>query len=146
MPSSEDPMIGPRDFSSAEIENWLEALGAIESPVSVLATAVDGSVSDQAVDAIRTVYPEFYIEMVLDVSAFVYENRETLHDAQMHGLDTFTGGALGYTDAPGPNLTYTLPGYQTTQQAVSTGAVGGPENRRLDIQQNATAAQKLGAF
>jgi hypothetical protein len=146
MPSSEDSMIGPRDFSGSEIENWLEALGAIQAPVSVLATAVDGSVSSQAVDAIRSVYPEFYTEMVLDVSEFVYENRERLGDAQMHGLDTFTGYALGYSDGPAPNLALQPPYFQTTGAAMSAGAMGGPENRRMNYQQTATPAQKLGQF
>jgi hypothetical protein len=146
MPTSEDNMIGPEDFSSSEMENWLEAFGAIEAPVSALATAVDGSVSTQAVDAIRTVYPEFYVQMVLDVSDFVYENRDSLDDAQMLGLDTFTGGALGYSDGPAPNLTFQPPYYQTTGAAQSAGAMGGPESQRMNYQQTATPAQKLGAF
>jgi hypothetical protein len=146
MPTSEDNMIGPEDFSGSEMENWLEAFGAIKAPVSVLATAVDGSVSTQAVDAIRTVYPEFYTQMILDVSDFVYENRDSLDDAQMHGLDTFTGGALGYSDGPAPNLTFQPPYYQTTGAAQSAGAMGGPESQRMNYQQTATPAQKLGAF
>ena len=146
LPTSADPMIGPGDFSAAEMENFLEAVGAIASPISVLASAADGSTSSQAVDALRTAYPELYVEMVLDVAEFMEERGHTLGHAQLMGLDTFTGGALGYTDAPGPNLAYGLLGYQTTQQAVSAGAVGGPENRRMTYQQNATAADKLGGL
>jgi hypothetical protein len=146
LPTTSDPIMRPEDFSGAEIENFLEALGAIMEPVSVLATAADGSTTEQAVDALRKVYPELYMDMVLDVAEFVDEYGHKLGHAQLLGLDTFTGYALGYSDGPAPNLTYQQPYYQTTGQAASAGAVGGPENRRLDVQLYSTPAQKVGAL
>lgn len=146
LPRSSDPMIGPEDFSTSEMENWLEALGAVMQPISVIATSSDGSVSSQGVDAFRTVYPELYIDAVVDVAEFVAEYGPKLDHATLLGLDAFTGGALGYSDGPAPNLTYRVPGYQTAAQAASAGATGGPENRRMDIQQNTTPAQKVGAL
>ena len=146
MPRSDDPSFGATEFSSAEIENFLEAVGAISDPISVLATASDGSVMSQAVDAIRTVYPNLYAEMVIDIAEYLEENPGEMGHAQLLGLDAFTGGALGYSDGPAPNLTYRVPGYQTAGQAASAGATGGPENRRMDIQQNTTPAQKVGAL
>jgi hypothetical protein len=139
-------MIGSEDFSGAEIENFLEAVGAATEPISVLASAVDGSTSSQAVDAIRAIYPQLYVDMVLDVAAFVNEHGHKLDHAQLLGLDTFTGGALGYSDGPAPNLTLQPPYFQTTGAAMSAGALGGPENRRMNYQQTATPAQKLGQF
>jgi hypothetical protein len=58
LPRSSDPLIGPDDFSMQEVDSYLETVGALEDPASVLASARDGSVSIEAVDAIRTVYPE----------------------------------------------------------------------------------------
>jgi len=146
IPSSADAMIGPGDYSGAEMENFLEAVGAVIDPISELATAVDGSTSEQGVDAVRAVYPELYTEMVIDVAEFVAEYGPKLGHAQLLGLDTFTGYALGYSDGPAPNLTFQQPYYQTTGAAQSAGAVGGPENRRMNLQQNTTPAQKVGAM
>jgi hypothetical protein len=146
LPRSEDPMSAPTDFSGAEIENFLEALGAIVDPISVLATAADGSVTDQAVDAVRAVYPDLYAEMIIDIAEYLEKHRDDFGHNQMLGLDTFTGYALGYSDGPAPNLTFQPPYYQTEGAAQAVGAVGGPENRRMTYQQTATPAQKLGAF
>jgi hypothetical protein len=139
-------MIGPDEFSGAEMENFLEAVGAVIDPISELATAVDGSTSEQGVDAVRAVYPELYMEMVIDVAEFVAEYGPRLGHVQLLGLDVFTGYALGYSDGPAPNLTLQPPYFQTTGAAMSAGAMGGPENRRMNYQQTATPAQKLGQF
>ena len=146
VPSSADSMIGPGDFSGSEMENFLEAVGAVMDPISELATAVDGSTSEQGVDAVRAVYPELYTDMVIDVAEFVAEYGPRLGHAQLLGLDAFTGYALGYSDGPAPNLTFQPPYYQTTGAAQSAGAVGGPENRRMNLAQNTTPAQKVGSM
>lgn len=146
MPRTSDPAIGSAEFSSAEIENFLEAVGAIQDPISVLVTAVDGSVDSQGVDAIRTVYPSLYAEMIVDISEFLETHRGEMGHVQMLGLDAFTDGALGYADGPAPNLTFQDPAYQTTGQAQSAGAMGGPEHRRMNQMQNTTPAQKVGAM
>jgi hypothetical protein len=145
-PTSGDATIGPGDFSGAEMENFLEAVGAAIQPISVLATAADGSTTDQGVDAFRTMYPELYMDAVIDVAEFVEEYGHKLGHAQLLGLDTFTGYALGYSDGPAPDLTQQPPYYQTTGAAQSAGAVGGPENQRMNMQQNTTPAQKVGAM
>jgi len=143
MPRSADRLIGPEDFSGAEIDNFLEAVGALAEPISVLATAADGSTTGQAVDAIRTVYPRLYTEMALDVAEFVEEYGDKLDHVQLLGLDTFLNGALGYSDGPAPELTFQEPMAQTQQQAR---AIGGPENRRMSMQVNMTPAQKVGGL
>jgi hypothetical protein len=143
MPQSDDPLIGPEDMSAAEIDNFFEAVGALMAPLSALATAVDGSTTEMSVDAIRTVYPKLYTEMAIDVAEFVQEHGDRLGHDQLLGLDTFTGYALGYSDGPAPELTMQPPHAQTQGQAR---AIGGPENRRMNMQQNSTAAQKLAAF
>jgi hypothetical protein len=143
MPRSDDPMIGPEDISTTEMDNFFEAVGALMAPLSALAAAVDGSTTEMSVDAIRTVYPKLYTEIAIDVAEFVQEHGDRLGHDQLLGLDTFTGYALGYTDGPAPELTMQPPYAQTTGQAM---AIGGPENRRMTFQQNATASQKLGAL
>ena len=127
----------------AEIENFLEAVGALIDPVSVLASAVDGSTSSQSVDALRTVYPKLYTEMAIDVAEFVRQHGDIMGHDQLVGLDTFTGYALGYSDGPAPALTMQPPFAQTSGQAA---AIGGPENRRMSLQQGTTPAQKVGAM
>ena len=143
LPRSPDPLIQPQDFSTAEIENFLESLGAILDPFSVIATARDGSVTDTAVDAFRSVYPELYYDAVIDVGEFMDEFREDLDHATMLGFDAFTGYSLGIADGPAPQFTMQAPYAQTTQQAAS---IGGPENRRMTYQQGTTPAQKISAF
>jgi hypothetical protein len=91
-------------------------------------------------------YPELYMDAVIDVAEFVEEYGHKLGHAQLLGLDTFTGYALGYSDGPAPDLTQQPPYYQTTGAAQSAGAVGGPENQRMNMQQNTTPAQKVGAM
>jgi hypothetical protein len=143
LPQSSDPQIMPEDYSMAEIENLFEAAGALLDPFSPIATAEDGSVTEQATDAVRTVYPNLYLDAVLDIAEFVDEWGHTLSHATLLGFDTFTGYALGYSDGPAPELAMQPPYAQTTGQAM---AIGGPENRRMTFQQNATASQKLGAL
>ena len=143
MPQSDDPMVGPEEMSSAEIENFFEAVGALMAPLSALATAVDGSTTAMSIDAIRTVYPKLYTEMAIDVAEFVQEHGDQLGHAQLIGFDTFTGYALGYSDGPAPDLTMQPPYAQTPGQAQ---AIGGPENRRMNMQQNMTPAQKVGSM
>jgi hypothetical protein len=140
MPQSDDPLIGPEDMSAAEIDNFFEAVGALMAPLSALATAVDGSTTEMSIDAIRTVYPKLYTEMAIDVAEFVQEHGDRLGHDQLLGLDTFTGYALGYSDGPAPELTMQPPHAQTQGQAR---AIGGPENRRMNMQQNSTPAQKV---
>jgi len=136
-------VVGERDLSTAEIENFLEAVGAITDPYSVIATASDGSVTDTAVDAFRSVYPELYYDSVIDIAEFVDENGDKLGHAQLLGFDAFTGYALGIADGPSPEFTMPAPYAQTPQQA---GSIGGPENRRMTYQQGTTPAQKLSAM
>jgi hypothetical protein len=145
-PTSADATISSDDFSGAEMENFLEGVGAAIQPISVLATCADGSCSEQGVDAFRTMYPELYMDAVIDVAEFVEEYGHKLGHEQLLGLDAFTGYALGYSDGPAPDLTFQPPYYQTTGAAQSAGAVGGPENRRMNLAQNTTAAQKVGSM
>lgn len=140
LPRSSDRAISPEHYGMAEIENFLEAVGAVTEPISVLATAADGSTTEQAVDALRTVYPQLYTEMVIDTAEFVDNYGDALGHAQLLGLDVFTGYALGYSDGPAPWLTMQPPYAQTAGQA---SAIGGPENRRMSYQQNTTPAQKV---
>jgi hypothetical protein len=143
MPRSDDPMLGPEDLSTTEMDNFFEAVGALMDPLSALAAAVDGSTTEMSVDAIRTVYPKLYTEIAIDVAEFVQEHGDRLGHDQLIGLDTFTGYALGYSDGPAPELSIQSPYAQTTEQAMS---IGGPENRRMMMQQNTTPAQKIGAM
>ena len=145
MPRSSDPLIGPRDFSMQEIDSYLETIGALESPASVIASAKDGSVSIEAVDAIRTVYPELYTDMVLDLVEFMQtRDWEKLNEAQRLGLDTFTGGALGilrsYGAAPAPLYAQT----PMQQQALGKNMQqSSPQMARQQSQMNSTGSQKV---
>lgn len=145
LPRSTDARIGPEHFSMSEIENFLEIVGALSDPISVLAASKNGSITDQSVDAIRTVYPDLYAEMVLDVAEFVDEYGDKLDYPAWVGLDAFTGYALGVSDGPAPDLTLQPPYAQTAEQAVSIGATG-PQSRQMGYQQGTTPAQKVGGM
>ena len=83
MPRPGNATIAPEEQSAAEIDNFFEAVGALLDPLSVLASAADGSVTEQGVSAIGSVYPRLYQEMVLDVAEFVQEHAHGLGHAQM---------------------------------------------------------------
>jgi hypothetical protein len=145
MPRSSDPLIGPRDYSMQEIDSYLETIGALESPASVIASAKDGSVSIEAVDAIRTVYPELYTDMVLDMVEFMQtRDWDKLNEAQRLGLDTFTGGALGVLQTYGP-----MPGPLFAQTPMQQQALGkntqqsSPQMAHQQSQMNSTGSQKV---
>jgi hypothetical protein len=143
MPHSGDPWISPRDYSATEIENFLEVVGAVMRPDSVVATCSDGSCTAQAVDAVRTVYPRLWEDTVLDITQFVMEYGDKLDHQTLIGFDTFTGYALGIVDSPAPEFTIQPPYAQTTAQARS---IGGPENQRFNYMQMTTPAQKVGSM
>jgi hypothetical protein len=145
MPRSSDPLIGPRDYSMQEIDSYLETLGALESPASVLASGRDGSVSIEAVDAIRTVYPELYTDMVLDLVEFMQtKDWQKLNEAQRLGMDTFTGGALGilqtYGQMPAPLFAQTPMQQQALGKNVQQSS---PQMARQQSQMNSTSSQKV---
>ena len=148
LPRSSDPLIGPADYSMQEIDSFFECAGALESPASCLACSKDGSVSIEGVDAIRTVYPELYTDMVLDLSEFM-QTKEwgKLNEAQKLGLDTFTGGALGVLQTFGP-----MPGPLFAQTPMQQQALGknmqqsSPQMARIQGKNNATSTQKVGAL
>jgi hypothetical protein len=145
MPRSSDPLIGPEDYSMQEVDSYLETIGALESPASVLASAKDGSVSVEAVDAIRTVYPELYTDMILDIVEFMQtRDWDKLNEAQRLGLDTFTGGALGVLQTYGP-----MPGPLFAQTPMQQQALGkntqqsSPQMAHQQSQMNSTGGQKV---
>ena len=140
MPKSDE--VGIDEFSSAEMEVWLERVGALEDPISVIASAADGSVTPEAVEAIRTVYPSLYTDMVLDIVQYLSEYPNEISNSTMIGLDTFTGGALGVLDSRNG---VQPPFAQTQMQAQSLGAIG-PMQRQQQNAVNSTPGQKLGAL
>jgi hypothetical protein len=148
MPRSSDPLIGPLDYSMQEVDSYLEMIGALESPASVIASARDGSVSIEAVDAIRTVYPELYTDMILDIVEFMQtRDWDKLNQNQKLGLDTFTGGALGILRSYGPPVGPLSAQTPMQQQALGTNnQQSNPDMARLQQRQNSTASQKVGAL
>lgn len=131
--------LNPDEFSMAEMEEWLDRSAALEDPVSVLAGAADGSVTPGQVEAIRTVFPSVYIDMVLDLVEFLNTHDGDIPYQAMLGFDTFTGGALGVLDEFSP---YTPPYAQTPLQSQGLGAIG--QQRFQQATAQATAAQKVG--
>jgi hypothetical protein len=138
MPSNEDNM----PVSAAEAESWLERLGALEDPASLLYAANDGSVMPEAVDAVRTVLPDIYTEMVLDVSEFVHDEGHDLTATQLMGLDMFVGGALGVVDSVTPMQP---PMSQTALQSQTMGSFGPQRMQQLQAIMQ-TPNQKLGGL
>jgi len=131
-----------------EIDSYLESIGALESPASVLASARDGSVSIEGVDAIRTVYPELYTDMILDLVEFMQtKDWEKINEAQKLGLDTFTGGALGVLSSYGPIQGPLFAQTPMQQQALGKNMQqGSPQMAQIQGKNNATSAQKVGAL
>jgi hypothetical protein len=146
MPRSSDPLIEAGDFSMMEVDSYLETVGALESPASVIASARDGSVSIEAVDAIRTVYPELYTDMILDMVEFMQtKDGAKLNQTQLLGLDTFTGGALGILSSYGPMPQPLFAQTPMQQQALGKNVQqSSPQMARQQSQTNNTASQKVG--
>jgi hypothetical protein len=148
MPRSSDPLIEAGDFSMMEVDSYLETVGALESPASVIASAKDGSVSIEAVDAIKTVYPELYTDMILDMVEFMQtKDGAKLNQVQLLGLDTFTGGALGILSSYGPMPQPLFAQTPMQQQALGKNVQqSSPQMARQQSQTNSTASQKVGAL
>jgi hypothetical protein len=148
MPRSSDPLIGPDDFSMQEVDSYLETVGALEDPASVLASARDGSVSIEAVSAIRTVYPELYTDMILDIVEFMQtRDWDKLNQNQKLGVDTFTGGALGVLRSYGPPVGPLSAQTPMQQDALGTNTQqSSPDAARLRERQSATGSQKVSAL
>lgn len=130
--------------SPAEAESWLERLGALEPSglASLIYAANDGSVMPEAVDAVRTVLPAMYVDMLLDLSDFVEEFGDELNHTQLIGLDLLAGGALGIVDSVTPMQP---PMSQTPLQSQTMGSFGPQRMQRLQAVMQ-TPNQKLGGL
>jgi hypothetical protein len=96
----------------------------------------------EAVDAVRTVLPDIYTEMVLDVSEFVHDEGHDLTATQLMGLDMFVGGALGVVDSVTPMQP---PMSQTALQSQTMGSFGPQRMQQLQAIMQ-TPNQKLGGL
>jgi len=129
-------------LSAAEQESWLERLGALENPISLIYASDDGSVMPEGVDAVRSVYPAMYTEMMLDTMDFVHNEGHNLTETQLVGLDMFLGGALGIVDSSTPMQP---PMAQTPLQSQTMGSFGPQRMQQLQAIMQ-TPNQKLGGL
>jgi hypothetical protein len=61
------PFASPLPPSRQEMQGWLARLKAIESPTSILDDLAKGKLTPEAVDAVRTVYPETFADIQAQV-------------------------------------------------------------------------------
>jgi hypothetical protein len=62
------------EVSMAEIDTLLDIYGALQSPESLLHAVAEGTVTEDITDAVRTVYPDLYIHLILDLAAKIAED------------------------------------------------------------------------
>jgi hypothetical protein len=57
------------DISVTEIESFFERYGALQSPEALMFAMAEGTLTEEAVDAVRTVYPNLFSFMQSEVAA-----------------------------------------------------------------------------
>lgn len=68
-------MLGtPRQLSTAEMAKFMRYYSAVEDPHSVLKQIASGTLTPEAVEAVRTVYPSFYAATVLELHSQISRN------------------------------------------------------------------------
>ena len=87
--------------SMTEIDAFLEQVGAIADPSTVMESALGGSVSAEAIQAVRTVYPQRFAEM----QSILLREMQGLNLDEMaygvkHSIDQFLGGGLDVSGDP----------------------------------------------
>jgi hypothetical protein len=97
------PAPGAVYASPAEISNFLEILGASDDPVSVLASALDGTMNESALATIEHLYPAQTAGMKVEVTQILQDQEFTasLSYQQRLSLDAFVGGGREYAATPG---------------------------------------------
>jgi hypothetical protein len=143
MPSrARNPITGKAaQVSRAEMSSFMQRFNALEYPHLLLDKLVDGSLTHEAVDAVKTVMPDLYAEQALTVLTELVEHKGSIPFQTRLQLSIFFGVPEASTS--GDMLTMLQSNYyQTPAQA---GAVLSPSRRSAPnlSQSEATSNQSL---
>jgi hypothetical protein len=125
--------------SGAELSKWARYLQAIEDPRSVLDDMRKGSVTREAVEALRAVYPQLATDVQTRLSNAIATNKKPLSYRQRIAVATMMGNELEPTMAPMAVAALQQihnAAQQQQQRPASTG-------QRIRVQDSATTSQRL---
>jgi hypothetical protein len=96
------PQLGMMRPDKGKQEAYMRKVAAVQNPFILLGQLESGIVDRDTVDAVRTVYPSLFLDMMQEVQAELAQHEETLSRHQQLALDAFFGshGAVFAASAP----------------------------------------------
>lgn len=140
------PQEGSVYASPAEVSNFLEVLGASDDPVTVMQSALEGTLNESALATIEALFPVQTSEMRVSVTQIMQdpETKSKLTYQQRLSLDLFAGGGREFAATPGALVIQGSRSAQTpAQEAAMRGRPGKMKNPTV---QEPTAADRLSAL
>ena len=117
--------------SPAEVATFMEQLGASDDPISVMASAFEGTLNGSALAVIETIFPVATAEMRIEVAQIMQtpETYEKLSFKQRLSLDTFLGGGWEPAAQPGAVMRLQSRAAQTQAQERAQRGSGAPKQQ-----------------
>ena len=141
------PFSAPLPPTRQQVHGWLTRLKAVENPGSILDDLAAGKLTPEAVDAVRTVYPETFA----DIQAQMVQRLSALQSkkkAPKYAQRVQLGLLLGIPTDPTmtPDVMQAIQGqYAAQPDAVREGAAGTPAPRRVQKAPDIANAYRSGS-
>lgn len=145
-PVTEDPFTGKRTPPSAtQRDTFLRAFAGVDDPMVLLEGLAAGNVPQETVDAVRTVYPDFYAAQQGAVANLIAQRRTLPHYSQRVQISRVLGIPADRTLDGQFMVTMQQRYAQTPAQARSLGMSRAPARRvgTLRVEQTYSEAQRL---
>jgi hypothetical protein len=99
-PASELPMAGPWEPSKSQKAQFMTYYNAVENPLSVLKQIKNGSLSNEAMEALQVVHPKLLQEMRMQVMASIKPNTQMPYATRL-SVSKFLGVPMDQQMVPG---------------------------------------------
>lgn len=86
-----NPLANHWEPSSADLSKWSRYVRAVQDPLSVVRDLAAGHVTQESIDAMRTVYPKLYQQSVVGIATAMSEVKHTLPYATRLNVGAFIG-------------------------------------------------------
>ena len=122
------------DISVTQMESFMTRVGALEDPYGLLEQVAAGTLDAESVDAVRTVLPSVYTEMITDLAEILGSHEGAVPYHIRSGIATLTGSE--YEPTRDPHFVMQLQSSAAQTSAQEQAVRGNPSQRRLAAAQN----------
>ena len=142
-----DPASPALPLSNSEADRFADVYEALEEPMSMYTNLIQGTLSQDAVEAVKTVYPEVYTEIGRNIAAVVanhYAQGEEIPYQMTTAMHMAFGIETDPTQSPDFIFNAQSIGVQTPEQAQVQGLTGPRRGTGVDFAQSTlTQSQRI---